>query len=201
MPNKSPLSSSLPISEDSSGASPLLPSPHEVFQRLSVADPEFPERTLRADGSVGTPDYPAQHRNGLAAVRSQADRLGDVASLATAVSFDLAEDVARQEFKDDADVNVILRRFGVPVPQQLPYGVADMSLDYFGAVNAVRDVNAAMARLPQSVIDRYGSVQAVFDAIAAGTFSLEEPKDDKAPPAPAPVPAPAPAPGAANPPA
>lgn len=51
------------------------------------------------------------------------------------------EDKTRQEFKDEADVNKLLSRYGVNVPQLRPvYGEVDTDIDLQGAYLAAQEV-------------------------------------------------------------
>lgn len=90
-------------------------------------------------------------------------------------------DLARQEMKDETDVNRILERYGVNAPQRpMVYGEIDYDLDLQSAKAALHDAQRAYTRLPEKIKDQYGSWQELLTAIQAGTFTMpdqETPKD------------------------
>lgn len=124
------------------------------------------------------------------AVRTQEDDLGDIYSQQTALDMSGFPDRARQEFKDEADINILLRRFGVTVPQkQVTYGEANFDLDLQQAHAAVREAKEGFARLPEELRKKYPSWKSIFNAIQSGEL-----KDLKSETVPEPEKAPEPAP-------
>jgi len=74
--------------------------------------------------------------------------------------FCLDETMAQQNFKDDADINVIMRRFGQgqDVPQGFvapTYGDFDTISDYREALDAVRSAGEAFMELPADLRARF----------------------------------------------
>lgn len=80
----------------------------------------------------------------------------------TAVKFDPADDLTVQSYKDDSDINVLMRRFGVtgqlPVSAVMPfYGDFSETVDYQTALNMVRDADNAFSALPAKVRTRFNN--------------------------------------------
>lgn len=99
------------------------------------------------------------------------------------------EDKAVQSGKDDADINVILKRFGVsgsfPVPNVAPfYGDFTEIEDYQSALNRVKEADAAFAAMSSEIRNRFDNDPAkLFDFLdnsdnydEAGKLGLLEPK-------------------------
>lgn len=90
-------------------------------------------------------------------------------SLASAIQCTEKEDRARQEFAKDADINLLLKRFGLNLPVRHPeYGVVDFDLDLQGAYRAVAEARAGYDQLPAHLRERYPSWEAIVRAIEAG---------------------------------
>lgn len=75
--------------------------------------------------------------------------------------------LAQQQFKDEADINTILERFGrtgeLVVPARLPqYGDFDQVNDYHSAMNAVRSAQESFEALPAKVRARFENDPARF---------------------------------------
>lgn len=125
------------------------------------------------------------------AIRGQEDIVNqDVYSLESgldASSTVEAPDMTRQEFKQDADINYILSRFGVNAAltaRQPQYGEVDYNLDLHQALNAVRTAREAHDRMPDHIRQRYPSWQDLVKAVETGTADLTEPKPDDREPSP-----------------
>lgn len=122
------------------------------------------------------------------AIRSQADGKNLEYSARAALDTSGWEDTARQEFKNEADVNVMLSRFGVIPPlKPLQWGVVDYEIDLQTALGAIEQAKRAHARLPATVKADYPSWQSLLNAIEAGELNLKEgdrPTDPPATPAP-----------------
>lgn len=77
------------------------------------------------------------------------------------VVFDPEEDLAKQDGKDDADINTIIKRYYsqglVPKPGKTPY-FADVSegFDYQTALNSVRAVQYSFGALPAEIREEFG---------------------------------------------
>lgn len=87
------------------------------------------------------------------------------------------QDMARQEFKDETNVNNIIQRFlgtGVPPVQRQPvFGDRDFDIDLHGGYLAVENAQRAFLRLPKALKDKYKNTQGLLDAMWRGEF-----KDD-----------------------
>lgn len=89
-------------------------------------------------------------------------------------------DRARQEFKDEADINYMLSRFGITQPRGTPtYGVWDDTLDLQQAIGAVRDARAGYKRLPEEIRNKFRSMEELLTAVENGSFEI---RDEEAPP-------------------
>jgi len=107
-------------------------------------------------------------------MRTQVDGLGDEYSLACSTVFDPDEDVTRQEFLADCDINTLLTRHGFSPPgRELEYGEADYDMDLSSALKASKDASEAFSRLDPAVSSAYGSWAAVMAAMARGELSLD----------------------------
>lgn len=86
----------------------------------------------------------------------------DAVSRETAVEFDPDESVTQQQFREEVDINTIVKRFGLT--GQLPNGV-NMPLsgeftgvtDFHEAMNVVRQAEEAFAMLAPEVRERFGN--------------------------------------------
>ena len=107
-------------------------------------------------------------------MRFQGDGLGDEFSLASATFFDPDEDMTRQEFRDECDVNILLVRHGLDVPQrQVTYGEYDFDTDLVSAFGASRLASEAFDRVDPAVTSLYGSWPAVLAAVARGEVVID----------------------------
>jgi len=95
----------------------------------------------------------------------------DAVSLATGLR---CEDpsLAQQQFKDEADINVLVQRFGLvgtmPQNPQLPqYGDFSEIVDFQTALNAVHRARDQFAALPSGIRDRFNqSPQALLSFLS-----------------------------------
>lgn len=98
-------------------------------------------------------------------------------------------DTARQEFKDEADINYMLSRFGITQPRGTPtYGVWDDTIDLQVATHAVRDARMAYRRLPADLRDQFRSMEELLTAVENGSLKIvtEEPPKHEQPSPPYP---------------
>lgn len=97
----------------------------------------------------------------------------DAMSLETAI--DCSTDdafAARQEFGQEADINFLMRRSGVPFTgQPIRYGEVDMDLNLQAAYTVTQEAREAFRRLDPKVQEKFGSWEALYLA------SLEETAD------------------------
>lgn len=128
-------------------------------------------------------------------VRSALNYDMDAASAASGIS--TGEGLTQQQFKDECDINTIVRRFGVsgevPVSGRVPsYGDFSGVSDYREALHAVRDAEASFMSLPAAVRERFGHDPARFVDFCLDPANLAEARAlGLAPPLPEPASAPA----------
>lgn len=138
--------------------------------------------------------------------RSAHDGRGDVVSRESAHVF-VGASSARQEFKEDADINTIVKRFGLtgelPSVVRVPtYGDFSEVGDFRSAVHMVMEAEAAFMALPAQLRARFDNdPQSLMEFVAeranldeARSLGLVEP--DKTAPAPLSTPSPSPSTGA-----
>lgn len=87
--------------------------------------------------------------------------------------------LAIQSQKEDADINTIVRRFGVtgelPVSQRVPLQVdVDELLDYRQCMDFVRMADASFASLPAEVRNKFENNAAAFVAFASDRENLPQ---------------------------
>lgn len=100
------------------------------------------------------------------------------ASIASAL-FCRDDSLASQSSKDECDINVIVRRFGITgqMPQSLrlpTYGDFDGVMDYGSALRAIRDADASFMQLPAEVRERFGNDPARFVGFCSDAKNLPE---------------------------
>lgn len=115
-------------------------------------------------------------------VRTQVDGLGDVYSDLAAEQLDFSKqpDPTRQEQKDECDINLILKRFGVGATGRFPqYGSMDTNMDLHSALGAIRDAKQAYNRLPDELKKEYPTWRHLLVALDTGRLVItgEEPKE------------------------
>lgn len=125
------------------------------------------------------------------AIRSQADDLQLTYSQLSAVDTTEWEDLARQEFKVEADINEMLKRFGVLGVQQRPlvFGDVDYSIDLQQALFAVKEAKRVWERMPADVKAEFPTWQSLLNAANTGDLKLHF-EDPPKPPVPEGTPAP-----------
>lgn len=95
-------------------------------------------------------------------------------------SFDPSKAV--QASRDECDINVIVKRFGLtgvfPVGLKVPtyQNFLDAPDDYRGALHAVREADSAFAKLPAAVRVRFDNDPAEFVAFCSDPANLPEMK-------------------------
>lgn len=83
-------------------------------------------------------------------------------------------DVARQEFKDEADINILLTRFGVSAqPRPVVYGDFDYTIDLQTALDAIEQAETGYNRLPPALRAKYPDWTSVILALADGAKASE----------------------------
>lgn len=107
-------------------------------------------------------------------IRTQIDDKGDEVSRATILDCSASRDMARQEFKDDADINVILSRFGLSTTNRTPtYGEIDYTLDLQTALGAIAQSQSAYRRLSPELKAKYPTWQKLVNAMASGHLAKD----------------------------
>lgn len=100
---------------------------------------------------------------------------------------EINKDMARQEFKDEADINYMLSRFGITQPRGAPtYGEWDDTIDLQIALESVREAKTGYRTLPRELRDKFPSMEDFLRAVDNGSLVIK-PEEAPAPPAP-PVP-------------
>lgn len=110
------------------------------------------------------------------------------------------ETLTKQEFKDECDINTILRRFNVtgelPEGVRMPtYGDFSEVRDFHEAANAIAVANEAFSAMPADVRKRFQNDAGAFVAFCSDAANLDEARKLGLV-LPAPVEAPVPASGA-----
>lgn len=85
-------------------------------------------------------------------------------------------DLARQEFKNEADINSVIRRVGpdgLIHKQGAIYTETDFGLDLQSALTMVADMKAAHRRLPRALREEYPTWVNLIAGIESGTFQRE----------------------------
>lgn len=111
--------------------------------------------------------------------RTQIDGKQDEYSAATAIDCsdsDENPDATRQEFREDVDINTILRRFGVSGAQQrqLQYGEVDYDVGLQEAIYVTEAAQDAWRRMSPELRNRYPTWQLLMQAIAAGEVKIRD---------------------------
>lgn len=100
------------------------------------------------------------------------------ASRASAIKT-VGESMAIQSEKENCDINVIVRRFGVtgsvPLPRKLPtYGDFSQIMDFRTALDAVREAEQAFEELPADIRDRFRNDPQRFVEFCSDEKNLNE---------------------------
>lgn len=87
--------------------------------------------------------------------------------------------LAQQQFKDDADINVIVRRFGItgqlPTNGRMPtYSDFSEVVDYHTAMNAIASSQQAFNALPATLRERFGNNPQRFVEFCSDDRNLNE---------------------------
>jgi len=105
------------------------------------------------------------------AVRTQCDDLGDKISNDTA-QLETGEIITRQEFKDEADLNILLARFGVhqQVRADAKFTEVDYNLDLQTALAAVEAARRADYKVPEELRAKYPNWLTVLKGAETGEY-------------------------------
>jgi hypothetical protein len=102
--------------------------------------------------------------------RSKIDNLDDVTK-DSGLFCDPDEDMTRQEFKDEADINKVMARHGI-LPRPVQYGEWNFDEDLTSSVQARQEVDEAYSALPAEVRSLYPDMGSVWAAIASGALKM-----------------------------
>ncbi|WNK13409.1 MAG: internal scaffolding protein [Microvirus sp.] len=102
----------------------------------------------------------------------------DEASLASGLAC-LDASMTQQQFKDECDINVIVRMFGITgeLPQNVrmpTYGDFSAVVDYHTAMNAIRASQEAFEALPGAVRERFANDPQRFVDFCSDDRNLDE---------------------------
>lgn len=111
-------------------------------------------------------------------MRTQHDDRQFALSKAGALDCSASEDMTRQEFKDEADINKILNRFGYDTQQKTPtFGEVNFTADLQQALDAIKQARAAHADLPPDVKKDFPTWQTLLNALERGEIRLKADTD------------------------
>lgn len=108
------------------------------------------------------------------AIRGQADY--DELDVSEATALDLSDevDMTRQEYRDEADINVMLHRYGVNTPTRPPnYGEVDYTMDLQQAMIAVENAKIAHRQLPVELRQKYPTWREMLNATESGRLRMD----------------------------
>lgn len=95
------------------------------------------------------------------------------------VDCSMSEDMAKQEFKEEVDINTLVRRFnltgelpqGVRMPE---YGDFTGISDYHTAMNVIQEAHSAFALMPAEIRERFRNDPGEFVAFCENPANLAE---------------------------
>lgn len=85
------------------------------------------------------------------------------------------KDMARQEFKDDADINRILRNFGVENQQRtmVQFGEADYTIDLQQAMHSINDTQRAYEKMDPAIKGIYPTFEKFIRGVRMGAVEKD----------------------------
>lgn len=109
------------------------------------------------------------------AKRKQNDHLQDEYSIETGLDFTDVEPITRQEFKDEADLNILLARYGVAQPTRpMKYGEEiDYTLDLQTALASLEAARRAHFNVPDELRAKYPDWQSVLNGAESGQYQQD----------------------------
>lgn len=108
------------------------------------------------------------------AVRKQFDGKQEEYSKLTRQTYKGTDDLARQEFKEEQDINRMLARYGVPqaiAAQRATVGEVNYDMDLQSALHQIRETREAYTRLSPELRQKYANWQQLLAAIEAGELT------------------------------
>lgn len=117
-------------------------------------------------------------------VKDQSD-IGQDEPVIDASSTDENPDRTEQQWKDEADINYMLSRFGITQPRGAPiYGEWNDSIDLQTALEATRMANEAYKDLPKELRDKFTNMQDLLTAVETGELTVKDEPETPAPQTP-----------------
>lgn len=108
------------------------------------------------------------------AIRTQVDGLNEEYSLDTALDCSILPDLARQEFKEETDVNTVLARYGVGGMKRQPeYSELDYDMDLQQSLMAIREAERAIEKLPPELAEKYSTWERLLAGAYSGNFKTD----------------------------
>lgn len=106
--------------------------------------------------------------------RTQVDDLQNQYSRDSMLDTTDRPDMTRQELKDDADINILLRRHGLNQQSRpLQFGEYDYTIDYQQALDSVTTAQKAYNRMPIEIRDKYPNLSTMLSAMATGELATD----------------------------
>lgn len=105
--------------------------------------------------------------------RTQVDGLNELYSQDTGLDCSDLPDLARQEFKDETDVNIVLAKFGVGSMRQPEYGAVDYNMDLQIALESIREAERAIEKLPPELRTKYSTWERLLDGAYNGELKTD----------------------------
>lgn len=106
------------------------------------------------------------------AIRTQVDGLNNYYSDLSGI--DTGPDTpTRQEFKDEADINYILRNYGALPTQKTDWGAHDYTLDLQQAIHAMEEASAAATMVPDELKSKYPTLMHVMNGTQNGEYEKD----------------------------
>lgn len=109
------------------------------------------------------------------AIRTRHDERGQEYSRKTALDCSDSKDMARQEFKDDADINIMLSRFGVNQQQRTmtQFGEADFTIDLQQAMHSINETQRAYTRMDPEIKKIYPTYENFVRGVQTGAVEKD----------------------------
>lgn len=115
------------------------------------------------------------------AVRTQNDKMQDLYSQMEGVDCSESADRTRQEFRDEADTNKLLARYGVGVPQKPVEFGEQFNTELQEALAAINTARQTYRDLTPEQRREYPTWQRLLNALESGKLSFDMPKAEEKP--------------------
>jgi hypothetical protein len=108
------------------------------------------------------------------AIRTQVDGLNEEYSLLTGLDCSNLPDMARQEFKAETDVNIILGRYGIDgIQRPTQYAQVDYDMDLQQSLESIREAERAVMKLPPELREKYRTWEGLLDGVYNGQLKTD----------------------------